>query len=453
MKRVSAWLLAGMLLLLVGASGMAQQYNLQFRVDQDANTASGDFDVTLRIAANDTANVFELGSCNLVFDYNTASLTAPGLIGPGPDSLQIQAIHNFSGGNYQKLRLTQPAAGRLSLNIELNSPGTGTTVLPTFMDIATIRFSIVDAGQPENLAWRTASPNATLVFDQNETALALADSLYGPALLANLKVFLEGPYDSTSNTMATGINDQGFLPLIHPFSQSPWSYGKVDTATSIPADIVDWVLIELRTGTSATDSIDSRAALLKSNGSIVDLNGSSPVTFNVPAGNYYVVIYHRNHLGVMSASAVTMAETAPATLYNFTTDITQYFGTNGAHEIESGVWGMISGDANGDGGIFGEDFIQYRLNQGVEGYSLADFNMDGGVFGEDFILYRLNQGEEAGVTSPSTIIPQPTNTSPKKSVLIIKSELIESEIHSNKTPRKSDITNTVRAAKKSKVLK
>lgn len=155
----------------------------------------------------------------------------------------------------------------------------------------------------------------------------------------------------------------------------------------------------------------------------------------------------------MSASAVTMAETAPATLYNFTTDITQYFGTNGAHEIESGVWGMISGDANGDGGIFGEDFIQYRLNQGVEGYSLADFNMDGGVFGEDFILYRLNQGEEAGVTSPSTIIPQPTNTSPKKSVLIIKSELIESEIHSNKTPRKSDITNTVRAAKKSKVLK
>ncbi|MCB0289384.1 MAG: hypothetical protein KDH97_03925, partial [Calditrichaeota bacterium] len=177
MKKISTWLLAGMLLVLAGTSGIAQQYNLQFRVDQDDNAAAGNFDVTLRIAANDTANVFELGSCNLVFDYNTASLTAPGLIGPGPDSLMIQTIHNFSGGNYQKLRLTQPSAGRLSLNIELNSPGSGTTVLPTFMDIATIRFSIVDEGQPENLAWRTASPNATLVFDQNETALALADSL------------------------------------------------------------------------------------------------------------------------------------------------------------------------------------------------------------------------------------------------------------------------------------
>lgn len=414
MKRVSAWLLSGILLLLVGASGLSQQYDLQFRVDQDDNVAAGNFDVTLRIAANDTASIFELGSCNLVFDYNTASLTAPGLIGPGPDSLQIQAIHNFSGGNYQKLRLTQPSAGRLSLNIELNAPGTGTTVLPTFMDIATIRFTIADPAQAENLAWRTASPNATLVFDQNETALALADSLYGPALLANLKVILEGAYDTLSNAMRTNLKDGGYLPLLQPYSQSPWFYGKADTVAAIPADVVDWVLIELRNGTSGADSIDSRAAFLKNDGSIVDLNGISPVAFTVPAGTYYVVIYHRNHLGVMSSVGVSMAETAPATQHDFSTGQTQVYGTDALSLLETGVYGMPGGETNKSGIITNADKSPIINNLNQVGYYNADVNMSGIVTNSDKSLIINNLNQFSQIPSGAQAAPVSGGTPPNK---------------------------------------
>ncbi len=48
-----------------------------------------------------------------------------------------------------------------------------------------------------------------------------------------------------------------------------------------------------------------RAGLLKSDGTIVDLDGESPLRFNVPPGDYYIKVEHRNHLSVMSATAIT----------------------------------------------------------------------------------------------------------------------------------------------------
>jgi hypothetical protein len=50
-----------------------------------------------------------------------------------------------------------------------------------------------------------------------------------------------------------------------------------------------------------------RAVFLKNDGSVVDLDGASPVEFDdTPKGSYYVVIYHRNHLSIMSSSMLTV---------------------------------------------------------------------------------------------------------------------------------------------------
>ncbi|MCB0307585.1 MAG: hypothetical protein KDI38_27730, partial [Calditrichaeota bacterium] len=62
---------------------------------------------------------------------------------------------------------------------------------------------------------------------------------------------------------------------------------------------------------------------------------------------------------------------------------------------------------SGDGGVYGEDYTLYQLNQGAEGYQIADFNLDGGVYGEDYTLYQLNQGEESGLTAAPAAAPQP----------------------------------------------
>ncbi len=101
---------------------------------------------------------------------------------------------------------------------------------------------------------------------------------------------------------------------------------------------------------------------------------------------------------IPETSKISKTSSAKVASYDFTTNASKFYGgTNGAKEIEAGVWGMIAGDANGDGGIYAEDYTAYQTNQGSEGYQIADFNMDGGVYAEDYTIYQLNQGKETSV--------------------------------------------------------
>ncbi|NOX19613.1 MAG: hypothetical protein GXO87_15200 [Chlorobi bacterium] len=117
-------------------------------------------------------------------------------------------------------------------------------------------------------------------------------------LTTNIKVLLEGA-NAGSGTMTTFLNGGGYIPLTQPYSGAPWYYPGTESVTSIPSGVVDWVLIELRSTPTLID--ETRAAFLKNDGTLVDLDGTSPVDFpNSSAGNYYVVIKHRNHLSVMT---------------------------------------------------------------------------------------------------------------------------------------------------------
>ncbi len=217
-------------------------------------------------------------------------------------------------------------------------------------------------------------------------------------VLVSVKVFLEGPYDANGDTMKTALKSQGLIPTSQPYNTAPWNYDGNESVSEIPAGVVDWVLLELRSGTAASTSVAKRACFLKSDGTIVDLDGTSAVEFEAAAGDYYVVVYHRNHLAAMTANPVTLTSTS-ATLYDFTSASDQFYGgAGGAKEIETGVWGMIAGDANADGGVYAEDYTSYQTSQGNEGYSeSADFNLDGGVYAEDYTLYQINQGQETSV--------------------------------------------------------
>lgn len=120
---------------------------------------------------------------------------------------------------------------------------------------------------------------------------------------ANVKVWLEGPF--TGSEMDTALNARGLLPLAQPYNTPPWNYNGSEAVAAIPGDdIVDWVLLSLRSGSGGATAVDTQAAFLKMDGSIVDISGSGPVTFErVAPGNYYLVVQHRNHLAVMSAAA------------------------------------------------------------------------------------------------------------------------------------------------------
>ena len=62
--------------------------------------------------------------------------------------------------------------------------------------------------------------------------------------------------------------------------------------------------MSLRNDISSTSIVGQRAGLLKFDGTIVDLDGVSPLAFVVDEGSYYVVIEHRNHLPIMSADKI-----------------------------------------------------------------------------------------------------------------------------------------------------
>ena len=122
----------------------------------------------------------------------------------------------------------------------------------------------------------------------------LIDSLEATENIVYLKckVFLEGPYDA-NNQMFTLLN----VPTTSPYSENP------RTIDSMPNNIVDWVLVQLRK-TPSGNAIVSKSVLLRKDGYLVDDDGTTlEIPLNAPDDNYYIVIKHRNHLKIMSKTA------------------------------------------------------------------------------------------------------------------------------------------------------
>ncbi len=143
-------------------------------------------------------------------------------------------------------------------------------------------------------------------------------------VLLQTKIFLEGPYNSATNNMNVYLGNS--IPTTSPYSEDP------RTVNSIPADIVDWVLVQLRE-TADGNTITSHSAFLHKDGRIVADDGiSGEIKLNAPEGDYYIVVKHRNHLSVMSAVTHHLSKTT-STLYDFTTGSNKFYGTDGAKQL------------------------------------------------------------------------------------------------------------------------
>ncbi len=204
----------------------------------------------------------------------------------------------------------------------------------------------------------------------------------GNKFYVDVKIFLEGNYSNGS--MTTELNSSGLLPLFQPYSQSPFNYDGAERVDAIPDNqIVDWVLVELRSGLTGTSTAKMRAAFLKSDGKIVDLDGNSPVTFDgLNDGNYYLVVHHRNHLSVMTSNLISLSN-GVTYVYDFTTAESKFYGSGGAVQLESGVWGMWGGDADGSGVIDAADRNSTWNNRNKTGYENPDIDLSGVVDAAD----------------------------------------------------------------------
>ena len=208
-----------------------------------------------------------------------------------------------------------------------------------------------------------------------------------------VKVFLQGPYDVVTHAMQTNLS--GNIPAISPYADNR-------NAGSIPEGITDWVYLELR-NTADGEAVYGRSYLLRNDGYLAEDDGTETDLSleDAAEGDYYIIIRHRNHLAVESASAQSLTSTL--TTYDFTVnetvDCDKYYGGEAAL-LENGdpkIYGMFCGDANENGSINATDYLSVKGQSGASGYHARDCNMNGDVNATDYLFIKPNSGKSTQI--------------------------------------------------------
>ncbi len=245
-------------------------------------------------------------------------------------------------------------------------------------------------------------------------------------VLLNTKTFLQAAYnnatpglmdDKLRTTVAYvvggGAPTGNLLPTSDPYRTAAYSTNFVHVNNATPEiatsgtvfndqvnpnkNVVDWVFLELRNNTATPTTVfETRSALLLRDGSVVDIDGVSPIYFKntdplLNTLNLFVAVRHRNHLGLRSLNTKTMdiiQSPAPSAL-DFTTN-TNSFNSFGA-TLAVGVNGLVGGNINLNNNIrisgATAAFSDYERLKGILGasliinntYSEGDANMNRSV--------------------------------------------------------------------------
>lgn len=229
-----------------------------------------------------------------------------------------------------------------------------------------------------------------------------------------LKVLLEGPYNSSTGLMTTILNQRGLLPgqspvggfgvptpAGQPYAIPPFAYNGTETLTSYPATVTDWVLVSLRTSTLASSTILRAAGLLHNNGTITFVNPC----FDIPDGSYHIVVEHRNHIGVMSSSKIAL--TGGKIIFDFTTQdsysITNPPSFGQKRNLTTGKYTMYAGDVNKATKVDNYDINanDSKIWKGLSGvfdrYMHTDFNLNADTNFQDSALWKVNSGRYSAV--------------------------------------------------------
>lgn len=209
------------------------------------------------------------------------------------------------------------------------------------------------------------------------------------------EMLLQGPFSGSAMTVALSAE----LPQSDPYGLGQ-SVAAPDFFTADPAgqNVVDWVWVELRTGDPAAPPMTieaARAALLMSDGTIKDTDGTSDVAFSgLAPGTYYLAVGHRNHLAVMSSVQVDF--TTGTGTHDFTASGSAY-GTNPMILLTGALYGLYGGDGNASGGITAPDQSLWLGQNGTSGYLWGDYNLSGGATSSDQSLWLGNNGTSTQV--------------------------------------------------------
>ncbi len=233
----------------------------------------------------------------------------------------------------------------------------------------------------------------------------------------DLHVYMEGPYSSITGRMNTHLNITRHIlpgqtpasalatptPTGQPYAQSPWDYNGNEGAdfddNDYPQNVVDWVLVSLRTSTSPDSEVTKAAGLLYRDGRIDLLDNCIRLS---DGESYYIVVEHRNHLPVMSHVPI---EVTNRTLnYDFRTQNSYNTQASfGSKEIQSNTWAMYGGNMLTNANDFGyqvngdDKILWFDENGTFDLYTPSDINLDGDINGADKSIWAENNGISSSV--------------------------------------------------------
>ena len=201
-------------------------------------------------------------------------------------------------------------AGGLALPFLLSEPSGDLSFIVPYANLVEVLGDLgVADGEEVTLAHRVDAYDG-----QNAapgSALALTLQRQGGVVVVRLRVLLQGALRQDGQMAALN----GRLPLAQPYAGmpvgSPLHHDGTETldpaVLAARTDVVDWVVVELRDAADGP-AVAKRAAILLADGAVVDLDAESAPSFGgVEQGDYFVVVRHRNHLPVMSASPLAVS--------------------------------------------------------------------------------------------------------------------------------------------------
>jgi len=402
MKINQPYLLLTLMIWLAGASVMAGTVDLRFNnISTNCNTNQ----VCVNVQMRAQSGTVKVGNGTVYITYNTQAINNPTATALNFTTPQYGYAPQFS--SYEN-----GSVGEGNYNILLGSAGGNptTTVSTDWIDVAQFCFTLVNVNQSPNLQFsstytgfnsETNQPSAqhtlgTLSGENNALACVTNQTL-------QLKVFLEGPFSAGTGSMSKTLNTSNLIPLAQPYNITPFNYAGTESLASLPTDMVDWVLVQLSSDPAVTgnsDIVRSKAAVLLSNGSVVDPGGTSLSFSGLSGSSYYVIVRHRNHMAVVTPTAVSLSSGSTVDL---TTSTLTYNGIAQCKQVgASNYYVMKAGNADGNMNINTFDFVQWKNQNAQLGqYLKGDFDMNANVNTFDFVKWKANNGQ-LGV---STIAP------------------------------------------------
>ncbi len=257
------------------------------------------------------------------------------------------------------------------------------------------------SGLPQNstIYFQVFAFNSSGLETENYLLTSPATNSTYTYLTLSLSAILEGPYNGTE--MTTNLNSLGLLPTNQPYD-TIYSYNGTEAVTSIPsADIVDWVYVELRNGVSPENAtsaniIAQRAAFLLKDGSVVDTNLNSQILFETSLpDSFYVVVYHHNHLPIMSNFYID--QDSDHYRYDMTSSPTDIYNSSDVTSVNLNDFAAKSGYVSGGTVIDQNDLNKAWSNRNKSGYLTSDTNLDGKVDSEDRSDVWNKQGDDVSI--------------------------------------------------------